>query len=224
MNGRELRVAVEEELDWEPSIDAKGIGVAVNDGIVTLSGHVGTYPEKTHAEHVAARVKGVRGVVAELEVRLHKTHQHTDEEIARAASNALSWNTVLPKEKIKVWVENGRVTLEGTVHWQYQRIAADHAVRYLSGVRDVNNHIAVRPVADRDTVKSEIDAALRRSAEIDARSILVKARGNKVVLWGSVRTWEEREEAERAAWACPGVVAVDNNITVNTPIAVMSGT
>lgn len=215
MGDRELRESVEQELDWQPSLNATGIGVSVNDGIVTLSGHVESFPEKSQAEHATARVKGVHGVVSNIEVRLPGLYERSDEEIALAASNAIAWNSVLPKDKIKVRVENGRVTLEGDVNWHYQRIAADHAVRCLTGVRDVNNHIAVRPVADAATVQAEIEAALRRSAELDAQSILVEARGSRVVLWGNVRTWAEREEAERAAWACPGVVEVDNNITVN---------
>jgi len=215
MSDRDLREAVEDALDWEPIIDAKRIGVSVKDGVVTLAGHVDSFPQKREAEKVAGLVRGVRAVVCGLEVSLPSPDERTDEEIGRAAANAVAWNTLLPKDKIQVWVDNGRVTLEGTVDWQYQRRAADHSVRYLAGVKDVNNHIVVKAGIDRIAVKTQIEAALLRNAQLDANNIRVEVRSNHVVLRGTVQSWIEREEAERAAWAAPGVSDVDNLLVVN---------
>lgn len=215
MSNKELREAVEQALDWEPIIDAKGIGVAVEDGVVTLTGHVATYPEKREAEKVAGLVRGVKAVACELKVTLPFDHQRSDEEIARAASNAIAWNTLLPKDRIQVWVDKGRVTLEGTVDWQYQRKSAVQCVRYLAGVKDVNNHIVIAPTADRVAVKSQIEAALLRNAQLDANGIRVEVRRERVILSGTVQSWVEREEAERAAWGSPGVCDVENLLVVN---------
>jgi osmotically-inducible protein OsmY len=145
MSDRDLREEVEEALDWEPIINAKRITVSVEDGVVTLTGHVDSYPQKREAEKVAGLVRGVKAVVCQLHVALPNSDERRDEEIARAAANAIAWNTLLPKGTIQVWVDNGRITLEGTVDWQYQRKAADHCVRYLAGVKDVNSHIVVKP-------------------------------------------------------------------------------
>lgn len=221
MSDRELREAVEDALDWEPIINAKRIGVSVRDGIVTLAGHVDSFPQKREAEKVAALVRGVRAVVCELEITLPAPEERTDEEIARAAANAIAWNTLLPKDVIQVWVDHGRVTLEGTVDWQYQRRAADHSVRFLTGVKDVNNHIVVKAGIDRIAVKTQIEAALLRNAQLDANNIRVEVRSNHVILTGTVQSWIEREEAERAAWAAPGVSDVDNLLSVN-PVCAMT--
>lgn len=215
MNDKDLREAVEQALDWEPIINAKGIGVAVEDGVVTLSGHVDNYPEKREAEKVAGMVRGVRAVVCDLKVNLPTRFHRSDEEIARAAANAIAWNTLLPKGKIRVWVDKGRVTLEGEVDWQYQRKSADKCVRYLAGVKDVNNHIVVMPGADRIAVKTQIEAALLRHAMLDANDIRVDVHGDRVILTGTVPSWVEREEAERAAWGSPGVCDVENLLIVN---------
>lgn len=218
MSDRELREAVEQALDWEPIINAKGIGVSVKDGVVTLNGHVTSYPEQREAETVAGLVRGVKAVVCELEVELPSHYERSDAEIARAASNALAWNTLLPKDKIQVWVDKGRVTLEGSVDWQYQRKSADRCVRYLAGVTDVNNHIVVKPSADQVAVKTQIEAALLRNAKLDANGIRVDVRGDRVILSGTVQSWVERQEAERAAWGSPGVCDVENLLMVN-PVA-----
>ena len=215
MSDRELREAVEEALDWEPIIDAKGIGVSAKDGVVTLTGHVPSYPQKREGEKVAALVRGVKAVVCELQVRLPSPNERSDEDIARAAANAVAWNTLLPKDKIKVWVDQGRITLEGEVAWQYQRKSADQCVRYLAGVKDVNNHIIVESHADQAVIKEHIEAALLRNALLEAHRVRVEVRGDRVILNGNVLSWVEREEAERAAWASPGVCDVENRLIVN---------
>lgn len=218
MGDKELRAAVEQALDWEPSVDAKGIGVSVVDGVVTLSGHVPAYAEKREAEKVAGLVRGVKAVACQLEVALPVASERSDEEIARAAGNAVAWNTLLPKDAIQVWVDNGRVTLEGAVDWQYQRRVAGKSVRFLAGVRDVNNHIVVRPRADQVAVKAQIEAALLRNAQLDANRIRVDIRGDHVILTGAVQSWLEREAAEQAAWGAAGVCDVENLLIVN-PVA-----
>ena len=222
MNDRDLRGAVEQALDWEPNIYAKGIGVSVKDGIVTLTGHVDSYPEKREAEKVAGLVRGVRAVACELQAKPAREKELSDEEIARAAANAIAWNTLLPKGRLQVWVDQGRVTLEGTLDWQYQRTSADQCVRYLAGVKDVNDHIVVRPAARRGTVKAQIEAALLRNAQLDANGIQVDVRGNKVILTGNVQSLLEREEAESAAWGAPGVSDVENLLSVNQLAALVA--
>jgi osmotically-inducible protein OsmY len=187
----------------------------VEDGVVTLSGHVDNYPEKREAEKVAGMVRGVRAVACKLNVALPSRHERSDEEIARAAANAIAWNTLLPKGKIRVSVDKGRVTLEGAVDWNYQRKSADQCVRYLAGVKDVNDHIVVTPGADRIAVNTHIEAALLRHAQLDANRIRVEVHGDRVILSGTVHSWVEREEAERAAWSSPGVCDVENLLVVN---------
>jgi osmotically-inducible protein OsmY len=214
MTDLELKANVESELKWEPSVNAAEVGVAVKDGIVTLTGHVQSYWQKIAAERAAGRVSGVRAVVNELEIRLPTSSQRTDEDIARAALNALSWSVSVPADRIKVKVSKGWITLEGNVEWQYQKAAAEKVVRDLVGVKGVVNLIEVKPRASTAEVKAAIEAALKRSAEVDASNIQVEADGDKVILRGTVRSWAEREEAERAAWRAAGVRSVDNRITV----------
>jgi len=214
MTDLELKANVESELKWEPSVNAAEVGVAVKDGIVTLTGHVQSYWQKIAAERAAGRVSGVRAVVNELEIRLPTSSERTDEDIARAALNALSWSVSVPADRIKVKVSKGWITLEGNVEWQYQKAAAEKVVRDLVGVKGVVNLIEVKPRASTAEVKAAIEAALKRSAEVDASNIQVEADGDKVILRGTVRSWAEREEAERAAWRAAGVRSVDNRITV----------
>lgn len=216
----DLKKEVQEALDWEPALDASAIHVSVQDGIVTLTGSVPNFPEKHLAEQAAGLVRGVKAVACELAVALPPVNSRSDEEIARAAADAIAWNTLLAKTNIQVFVDNARITLEGHVPWQYQRQLADHAVRYLAGVRDVNDHIVVRPVAEQSVVKGEIEAALVRNARLDASAIRVEVRDNHVILGGTVQSWIEREEVERAAWASPGVCEVDNELIVN-PVSVL---
>jgi osmotically-inducible protein OsmY len=219
MTDLEIKRNVERELDWEPSVNAAEIGVAVKNGIVTLSGYIQSYMERYAAERATARVADVKAVVNELEVRLPSSSERTDEDIARAAVNALAWSIEVPKDRIKVRVSKGWITLEGTVDWHFQKKAAEKAVRDLTGVRGISNLIDVKPQVKPSEVKAEIQDALKRSAELDARQITVEANGDKVILRGTVRSWVERDEAERAAWRAPGVRTVDNQITIGAVAA-----
>jgi osmotically-inducible protein OsmY len=214
MTDRELQQNVQNALDWEPSIEASEIGVSVENGVVTLRGDVGTYAEKYAAERVALRVYGAKAVANDIAVRPTSAYERTDTEIAQAAVSALQWNAMVPKDKVSITVSKGWVTLTGTVDWQYQRNAAEGAVRNLTGVKGVINHVAIKPHVEAGDVKAKIEAAFRRSAEIDARRINVAASDGKVVLTGNVRSWAERREAEQAAWAAPGVMQVEDHITV----------
>jgi osmotically-inducible protein OsmY len=195
-------------------VNAARIGVAVKDGIVTLLGLVSSIAEKDAAGRTAARVAGVKAVVNELEVSVPPADQRTDEEIARAVAEALASHSSVPPGQVKAQVSQGWVTLEGSVIWHYQREAAEQAVRQLRGSKGVINKIVLKPTARADMVQARIEAALRRIAELDAQRITVETRGRKVILRGTVRSWAQRDEAERAAWSAPGVAAVENHITV----------
>ena len=214
MTDRELQRHVEDALGFEPSFDAADIGVSVDEGIVTLRGDVATYTAKSNAERVALRVYGVKAVANDITVRLPGEFERTDADIAQAAVNALQWNTMVPLKKVLVSVSRGWVTLTGTLDWQFQKEAAARAVRDLTGVRGVNNEISLRPHVKTADVRDKIEAAFRRSAEIDARRIIVSAQDGKVMLSGNVRSWAERQEAERAAWAAPGVTQVDDRLSI----------
>jgi len=214
MTDRELKEHVQNALEWEPSVDQSDIGVSVDEGVVTLRGNVRSYTERSTAERVALRVYGVKAVANDLEVRLATGYERTDTDIAQAVVTALKWNTVVPADRVTVAVTRGWVTLKGTLEWQYQKDAAARVVRDLAGVRGVNNEVVVTPRVKTADVQAKIEAAFKRSAEIDARRVSVVAQDGKVTLTGNVRSWAERQEAERAAWAAPGVTQVDDRITV----------
>jgi len=215
MNDMTLRQNIIDELEFEPSLDAANIGVAVENGVVTLTGHVPTYSEKNTIADVVCRVKGVRGIAQEIEVRPLGSHLTADDEIAKRALNVISWNTAIPEEAIQVKVQDGWVVLTGKMEWNYQKTAAMEAVRGLAGVFDVANNIEVRPYVSTYDVKKRIVDALQRSAQVEASGIKVSVEdGGKVMLEGRVNGWSERSVAERAAWSAPGVKIVDNRISV----------
>jgi osmotically-inducible protein OsmY len=214
MTDRELQRHVEDALGWEPSLDAADVGVNVDNGVVTLRGEVGSHAARTAAERVALRVYGVKAVANDITVRLAGDDRRTDTDIAQAAVSALKWSSLVPADRISVTVSDGWLTLTGVVELQYQKEAAARAVRDLVGVRGVTNTIALAPRVVAGDVRDKIEGAFKRSAEIDARRISVSVQNGKVTLSGNVRSWAERQEAERAAWAAPGVTHVDDRLLV----------
>lgn len=213
MDDKVLKGLVEDELDWEPSVDAVDIGVAVEKGIVHLSGRVSSYMQKVAAETAVKRVKGVRGYVEDLEIRPEGAG-YSDTAIAARAANVLDWDATVPAGAVTVKVEGGIVTLSGKVDWQYQRSAAENGVRPLAGVRGVINQIQVRPVIQAGDIKRRIEDALERQAEVEADKIRVTVTGDKVRLDGRVKAWFERDIAERAAWSAPGVRHVEDHVSI----------
>ncbi|WP_019936499.1 BON domain-containing protein [Bordetella sp. FB-8] len=212
---QELRQFVIDELEFEPSVDASRIGVAVGDGIVTLSGHVSTYDQKCTAERAALRVKGIRGIAQEIHVTYPGLPQTDDDQIAKRALDIIAWNVAIPQETIQVKVQEGWVTLTGSVPWQFQRDAATSSVRRLSGVLGVNNLITIAPHVHASDVKATIQAALHRNADVDAAAIRVDVDGsNKITLTGKVKSWAERTAAERAAWSIAGVDSVEDRLSI----------
>ena len=206
---------MEDELRSDPDIDATDIAVAVKDGSVTLTGFVRSFRQRRRAEQDVKRLAGVVGIANNIEVRLSIIHRRPDSEIARDAVEAIKRDLPLSWDKIKAIVEDGWITLEGEVEWHYQRERAEEAVQGLRGIRGVTNKIEVRPRVPPMEIKRRIEQALRRSGELDASGISVEASGSEIILRGGVRSWAEREEADRAAWSAPGVTKVDNRIKIN---------
>lgn len=212
---RRLRANVEAELAFEPSIDAAHIGVTAKDGVVTLSGFVDSFAARAAAERAAGRVRGVRAIAEEIEVRLPQQSKHADDEIADRALRLLAWDIEVPDDRIKVKVEHGTLTLTGEVAFQFQRAAAEADVRRLGGVRRVVNLIRLTPVAaDASLVRQKIESALERTAALEAEGVRVEVQGSHVTLHGRIRSWWERMAAEQAAWAAPGVAQVTNELRV----------
>lgn len=213
---RELQEDVLEELDWEPSLDASHIGVEVRDGVVTLQGKVESYAQKWAAERAAKNVPGVKSLAIELEVALPGSFKRTDTDIAMAARNAIDWNASIPKDAIKVVVDNGWITLSGNVEWAFIRTAAESAVRGLLGVKGVANRITITPQIEPRNIKTRIEAALQRRAHLDASHIRIETNKGTVTLMGEVDSLAERDTIEQAAWNAPGVQKVVDNLTIAT--------
>ncbi|MDZ5436375.1 BON domain-containing protein [Pseudomonas fluorescens] len=214
MSDLNLRKTILEELEFQPDVDAAHIGVSVENGVVTLSGHVKNYAQKISAERAVKAIKGVRAVAEEIQVRLDKGAGTADDTIANRALNILSWSSDAPEGDIKIIVQNGWITLEGQVDWQYQKETAERAVRKLSGVVGVNNRLTIRPRVDVTDIQHRIEEALKRNAEVDAKGIRIKVEGGVVKLEGKVHFWRERQIAERAAWSVPGVSKVEDHLLI----------
>lgn len=215
MTDMDLRQDILDELEFEPSIDASDIGVTVENGTVTLMGHVPTYTQKRTAENVVKRIRGVRAIAQEIEVRPTGAHLTADDEIAKRAVSSLGWNSSVPTGAVQVKVEAGLISLTGKVKWQFEKHAAEQSVRNLTGVKGVLNLIEIIPAASPSDVRLRIENALRRYAELEAKGIQVRVDDRKVTLDGKVHTWAERQAVENAAWAAPGVSLVVDHIAIS---------
>lgn len=211
----QLKQDVMNELNWDPAVNDAEIGVQVEDGVVTLSGHLDSFAEKHAAQEAVQRIVGVRALAVEIDVRLPDECRRTDADIGRAVANVFTWNTLIPSDHIKIEVEHGEVTLTGQVDWHYQRVAAERVVVGLLGVTGVKNALVLRPQADKQDLTQRIKEAIERQAVDDAAQVTVTVKNGTVTLGGSLRTWVERESAFNAAWAAPGVENVVNNIMIN---------
>lgn len=212
----QLKRDVEAELNWDPSINDAGIIVSTKDGVVTLGGHVPFYADRIFAEKAVKSVAGVRGLANDIEVKPNMAHQRPDSDIAESAVNALKASVAVPADAIKVVVRDGWITLEGKVAFQYQKTAAESAVRTLWGVKGITNSITIIPTVSASDIRSKIHRAYQRHAAIDANKVKIDVAGSTVTLSGEVHSWHEKDDAENAAWAAPGVKSVHNNLSVVT--------
>jgi osmotically-inducible protein OsmY len=215
-SNHQLKEDVCAELDFDPSIDTKKVAVAVLDGIVTLSGSVSNFYEKWSVERAVKRVAGVIGIAEELTVQPYPIIEHSDTEIAQAARHAIKWSVAIAEEQIQIMVENGMITLEGEVDWHYQKQNVYDAVIHLRGVQGVHNRIALKPYLTSADVRQKIEAALKRSADLDAKKVHVTVENGNVTLKGNLSTWTERDTASRVAWNAAGVITVNNQIVVSS--------
>lgn len=213
----QIQKDVMDELKWQPFLNASEIGVGVKNGIVTLSGQIDTYSKKLSAENAAKKVTGVKAIAEDIQIGVSPAYNKTDAEIAEAVLNALKWHTAVQEEKIKIKVENGNVTLDGEVEWEYHRTNAKTAIENLTGVRSVFNLITVKPKIAASDIEQKISAAFHRSATIDSKKITAEVMGSRVTLRGTVRSFTEKEDAENVAWNAPGVISVTSKIEIEVP-------
>jgi osmotically-inducible protein OsmY len=214
----QLKTEITQELEWDPSINADHVGVAVEGGIVTLTGHLETFAAKFAIERAVQRVGGVRAVAVELDVKLAPNHKRSDSEIAQAAESAFKWHALIPAERIRIKVEKGWITLSGELDWEYQRHAAERAVRALIGVVGVSNQMTLKPTVTPANISHRIRDAMARHAEREANHIEVTVTGSTVALRGKVGSWAERSAAQGAAWSAPGIARVVNELTISTTV------
>jgi osmotically-inducible protein OsmY len=213
----QIQKDVMEQLKWEPFLNASEIGVAVKNGVVTLSGNVDSYSKKVAAENAVKKIAGVKAIAEDIQIGVSPAYSKSDTEIAEAVINALKWHSAVQEEKIKIKVENGNVRLDGEVEWEYQRTSVRSAIEHLAGVRSVINLIAVTPKVKPTDIQQKISSAFHRSATIDAGKITADVTGTKVTLRGKVRSFAEKQDAENAAWNAPGVTIVESGLEIETP-------